>query len=108
MKKLCIVLFVLIFGCCVFADEIQEVQEFFDDYVSAANNYSEDYFSYYTDNPIIIRVVEKKDGTKETVNVPFERYKKEAALSRKLAKIRQYKNKYFNIKITKQGKDYKI
>lgn len=108
MKKFYMVLCMFAFGCCVFADEIQEVQEFFNDYVTAANNYSEDYFSYYTDNPKIIRVVEKTDGTKESVDVPFERYKKEAAISRKLAKLRQYKNRYFNIRITKQGNDYKI
>ena len=108
MKKFVIVICCIILSCPVFADDINEIQKFFDDYVSAANSYSDDYFSYYTDNPTIIRVVEKSDGTKESVNVPFERYKKEASLSRKLAKLRRYKNKYFNIKITKQGTDYKI
>ena len=108
MKKFMIAVCVIVFSCPVFADDVKEVQAFFNEYINAANSYSENYFDYYTENPTIIRVVEKKDGTKKVVKVPFERYKKEALLSGKLAKIRRYKNKYFNIKITKLGKDYKI
>ena len=108
MKLFLIIFCVFLFGGCGFADDISEVQTFFNEYVDAANSYSSDYFNYYSDNPLIIRVVEKDDGTKEAVKVPFERYKKEAKISQKLAKLRRYKNKYFNIKITKHGKDYKI
>ena len=109
MKKLFIL---LLFGICInlecFADEIQDVQCFFNEYTEAANNYSSDYFKYYSDNAKIIRVVEKPDGTQESVNIPLERYKSEAKKSTKLMKLRKYKNRYFNIKITRQGKDYRI
>lgn len=108
MRNFLIIIVMVLFGGICFADEIQEVEQFFNEYVAAANSYSCDYFNYYVDNPVIIRVVEKSDGTKQSVRVPFDRYKKEAAKSTKLAKLRQYKNKYFNIKITKQGNDYKI
>lgn len=91
-----------------FAGETEEVQSFFNNYVNAANNYSCDYFDYYTENPTIIRVVEKPDGSKESVRVPFSRYKSEAKKTTKLMKLRQYKNKYFNVKIFPHGKDYKI
>lgn len=109
MRKLffSLTLLILFSGVC-FAGDIEELKQFFDEYVSAANNYSCDYFKYYTDNPIIIRVVEKDDGTEQSVIVPFERYKKEAAKCSKLARLRKYKNKYLNIKITKHGEDYKI
>ena len=108
MKKL---LVLLILGICINlksnADEIQDVQCFFNEYTEAANSYSNDYFKYYSDNAKIIRVVEKPDGTKESVNIPLERYKSEAKKSTKLMKLRKYKNRYFNIKITRQG-NYKI
>ena len=109
MKKLFVLLF---FGICInlkcYADEIQDVQCFFNEYIEAANSYSSDYFKYYSDNAKIVRVVEKPDGTQESVNIPLERYKSEAKKSTKLMKLRKYKNKYFNIKITRQGKDYRV
>lgn len=99
----------MILGCAnAFADEIQDVQCFFNQYIDAANNYSNDYFKYYSDNAKIVRVVEKPDGTTQSVNIPLEKYKDEARKSTKLMKLRQYKNRYFNVKITKHGKDYKV
>lgn len=109
MKRFLFLLFALIIiGNISIADEINDVQCFFNEYVNAANNYSNDYFNYYDNNPTIIRVIEKEDGTEESVIVPFERYKKETIKCSKLAKLRKYKNRYFNIKITRHGKDYKI
>ncbi len=109
MKKFIIIL--LIFynvNMCCYADEIQDVRCFFNEYTDAANNYSSDYFKYYSEDAKIIRVVEKPDGTQESINIPLERYKSEAKKSTKLMKLRQYKNRYFNIKITKEGKDYRV
>lgn len=91
-----------------FADEIQDVQCFFNRYIDAANNYSSDYFNYYSDDAKIVRVVEKPDGTKKSVNIPLERYKEEAKKSTAIMKLRNYKNKYLNVKILSYGKDYKI
>ncbi len=109
MKKFFILFFV---GMCInlncFADEIQDVQCFFNQYINAANNYSNDYFDYYIDNAKIVRIVEKPDGTKKSVNIPFERYKEEAKKSTALMKLRNYKNRYLNVKILPHGKDYKI
>ncbi len=109
MKKL---FYLLIVGMCIcsncYANEIQDVQCFFNEYIDAANNYSNDYFKYYSNNAKIIRVVEKPDGSKESVNIPIERYKSEAKKSTKLMKLRKYKNHYFNVKITPFGKDYKV
>ena len=90
------------------ANEQAEVQKFFNEYVNAANSYNTDYFKYYSENAKIIRVVEKPDGSIEKINIPLSRYKSEAKKSTIIAKIRNYKNKYFNIKISKQGNDYKI
>ena len=108
MKILLISAILFLCGLYCFADEVEDVETFFYDYVSAANNYSCDYFDYYSSNPKIIRVVEKPDGTQKTVCVPFERYKSEARKSSKLMKLRQYKNRYLNVKIFPYGNDYKI
>ena len=91
-----------------FADEIQEVQCFFNKYIDAANNYSSDYFDYYSNNAKIIRVVEKPDGTTQKVDIPLDTYKNETKKSTKLMKLRRYTNRYFNVKITPHGKDYKV
>lgn len=109
MKKWLFVLIMFLdFNLCCLADETKDVKCFFDSYVEAANNYSCDYFDYYTNNAKIIRVVEKPDGTEEVVNIPLERYKIEAKKTSKLAKLRKYKNRYLNVKILQQGNDYKI
>ena len=109
MKNLlCVLLCFCFVNISCFADDIADVQCFFNEYVSAANNYSCDYFDYYTNNAKIIRVVEKSDGTEEAVNIPLERYKLEAQKTSKLAKLRKYKNKYFNVRIFPYGSDYKV
>ncbi len=108
MKKFILMFMILFLPVWASADEIQDVQCFFNQYIDAANNYSSDYFKYYTDDAKIIRVVEKPDGTKESVNIPIERYKSEAKKSTKLMKLRKYKNRYFNVKITPLGQDYKV
>ena len=109
MKKLLIFLFLLFFaGLACYASEMDEVQDFFNRYVEAANSYDTNYFSFYADDAKIIRVVEKGDGSFETVNIPLERYKSEAKKSKALMKLRKYKNFYSNIKILPVGKNYKI
>lgn len=109
MKKfICVLFLILFFNLQSFADEIQDVQCFFNRYVDAANSYSCDYFGYYSNDAKIVRVVEKPDGTEQSVNIPLEKYKCEAKKSSKLARLRNYKNKYFNVKIIPHGKDYKV
>ena len=97
-----------VFCSLCFADDICDAEKFFNDYVNAANNYDSNYFNYYSNNAKIIRVVEKPDGTTKSINIPIMRYKKEVKRSVKIAKIRKYKNHYFNIKIFRHGEDYKI
>lgn len=109
MKKIVIILVcILCINTYCFGNETDDVQKFFNEYIDAANSYSCDYFNYYAKEPKIIRVVEKPDGSEKSVNVPFERYKAEAKKSTKLMKLRKYKNRYFNVKITPHGKDYKV
>ena len=109
MNKIFSVLFVaLLFSLPVFSDDIKDVECFFNEYVDAANSYSDNYFNYYTNNAKIVRVVEKPDGTVQAVDIPFERYKIEAKKSSKFARLRKYKNKYFNVKILPFGDNYKL
>lgn len=90
------------------ADDIQDVKSFFNEFVDAANNYSSDYFHYYSDDAKIIRVVEKPDGSEESVYIPLEKYMIEAKKSSKLARLRKYKNKYFNVNIFPKGEDFMV
>ena len=109
MKRYFILLFFVLFGInFAFADDVKDVEKFFNNYVAAANSYDSCYFNFYTDDAKIIRVVEKDNGTKQSVNIPLERYKCEARRSTKLMKLRKYKNYYFNVKIFPHGNDYKI
>ncbi len=110
MKKFLVLLAIMIFGVgAVNAATTEQVRTFFNAYVAASNNFQSDVFTkYYASNPKIIRVVQKKDGTTQSVVVPKDRYLAEAAKGRALGKAMRYKNNYSNVKITPYGKDYKV
>jgi len=108
MKKLLILFMSLMIGNFVFASEQDDVLKFFNSYVNAANSYSNAIPDYYTPNAKIVRVVMKKDGTTISRSTDMTRYKTEMLRSAGIAKMRNYKNYYSDIKITKQGKDYKL
>lgn len=108
MKKLLLTLFVLLFGLSVFASDQEDALNFFNNYVSASNSYSNTILNMYSDNAKIIRQVIKPNF--QLVNVPFSisDYRSQLKLSSKLAKLRKYKNYYSNITITKVPNGYKI
>lgn len=112
MKKLFIILTVVFMSVIpleVKAATAEEVKAFFNSYVSAANSFDENLFQkFYIQNPTIIRVVEKKDGTKQSVNVPLKVYLDEGAKGRKIGKITGYKNSYTNITVTPNNGDFKV
>ena len=107
-KIILIITIILSFAGFSFADDIQDVRNFFNSYVSAANNYSPNVPNFYLPNAKIIRVVHKKDGTIKAVPFPMIDYANQMRKSSALAKTVGYKNNYLNIKITPQGNDYKI
>lgn len=87
----------------------EQVRAFFNSYVTAANNFDENLFSkFYVSNPTIIRVVEKKDGTTQSVTVPLKVYLDEGAKGRKVGKLLGYKNNYTNISVTPYKNDFKV
>ena len=107
--SLLICLYTMFFMNCAFADELEDVQKFFDNYVQAANSYSKTVVDYYLPNANIVRVVLKPDGTTQSVNFPMERYKKELKKGQPLARLSRYKNKYTEKKFEKlPDGDYKI
>ncbi|MGN0015671.1 MAG: hypothetical protein ACI37T_09670 [Candidatus Gastranaerophilaceae bacterium] len=112
MKKIFIIftaIFMAALPTTVNAATAEQVKAFFNSYISAANNFEENVFQkYYIKNPTIIRVVEKKDGTKQSVNVPLKIYLDEAAKGRKIGKIMGYKNNYTNISVTPNNGDFKV
>lgn len=111
MKKVLIFIFMFCLSVMpVFSKATEEeVKAFFNSYVSAANNFDENLFQkFYVSNPTIIRVVEKKDGTMQSVNVPLNVYLDEGAKGRKVGKIMGYKNNYTNISVTPYKNDFKV
>lgn len=110
MKKILALFAVMVLGIgAVNAATTEQVRTFFNAYVAASNNFQSDVFTkYYVQNPKIIRVVQKKDGTTQSVVVPKDRYFAEAAKGRALGKALRYKNNYSNVKITPYGKDFKV
>lgn len=108
MKKILLTIIIMFFGLGAFASE-KEALDFFNNYAKASNNYSAEVLSMYSNNARIIRQVVKPNG--ELVNVPFsvKDYRKQLKISSKLAKIRNYKNYYSDIKVTKiSDNKYKI
>ena len=109
MKKLlCVLVLFFAFNLQSFGSEIKDVQSFFNEYVAAANSYSSDYFKFYSNDAKIVRVMEKPDGSAKSVNIPLERYKSETKKASKLARLKNYKNSYFNVKVLPFGEDYKV
>ncbi len=107
-KILMSILCLLAFLGCAWADEMSDVQSFFNSFVNASNTYSTTLPSYYVNNAKIVRIVHKPDGTKQSVVVPFDRYLSELKKGAVLARTVGYKNRYVNQKITKVGNDYKL
>ena len=109
MKKLFITLATLIFvTSSVMADDRQEAIKFFNNYVNAANSYSESINDMYSPKAKIIREVVKPDGTLVDVDTDTATYMKQLRLSRATAKIRKYKNAYRHIVATPVKNGYKV
>ena len=108
MKKLLSTFIILMLGLTVFAGEQDDALKFFNSFMSASNNYSSELLNMYSSNAKIIRQVVKPDSS--LLNVPFtiQQYKSQMKISAKLAKLRNYKNNYSNIKVTKVSNGYRI
>ena len=104
---LCLICLIAFYGAAK-ADEISDVQTFFNNFVNASNTYSTNLPNYYIPNAKIIRVVHKPDGTKQAVIIPFDRYLQELKKGAAIAKTVGYKNRYVNQKVTKIGDNYKL
>ena len=108
MKKIVLFLVMILFSCLNVQANEQDVMAVFDRFVLSANAYSPNMATYYAPNARILRVVNKKDGGRQTVTIPFDRYLKELKNNAVLAKTVKYKNRYENRKIEKIKNDYKI
>lgn len=93
----------------VLADDKQEVLQFFNNYVKAANTYSTTIPDMYSPSAKIIRQVVKPDGTTQDVQTNTSTYIIQMKLGQAGAKIRHYTNTYTNVSVTpvSNGK-YKI
>ncbi len=113
MKKILSILsvFVMIFsiGTQAFADGAQEALAFFNNYVKAANSYSNEVGNMYSPNAKIIRQVVKPDGTLVNVYTDTATYLKQMKLGQAGAKLRGYKNTYTDVNVTSVGNGtYKV
>jgi len=111
MKKLSslIIMFVMIIGLQAFANNSQEALNFFNNYVNAANTYSNTVGTMYSPSAKIIRQVVKPDGGLVDVTTNTATYIKQMKLGQAGAKLRGYKNTYTDIKVQDLGNgSYKI
>ena len=108
MKKFLLTLIVLTFGLSALASDSEDALSFFNSFVQASNNYSASLLNMYSDSAKITRQVVNPNG--QTVNIPFSisDYRKQMKISSKLAKLKNYKNHYSKISVTKVGNGYKI
>jgi len=107
-KALLSVITLTLITLAAFADDKQDALNFFNNYVNAANNYSESIGSMYAPNAKIIRQVVKPDGTTANAYTDTATYVKQMKIGQAGAKLRKYKNEYRNIKITPVSGGYKI
>lgn len=95
-------------GIKAFADDAADAKAFFESYVSAANSYSPTIEQMYSPNAKIIRQVIKPDGSLVDVKTDTATYIKQMKIGQAGAKLRNYKNNYSNITVTKSGDGYKV
>lgn len=86
----------------------QEALAFLNNYINAANSYSDTITTFYAPNAKIIREGINTSGKKVSVVVDTKQYFNQMRIGSNLAKINKYKNTYTDRKITKVGNDYKI
>lgn len=111
MKKLLSLFILLVIFICpkAFADGKQEALDFFNNYVSAANSYSNTVGEMYSPTAKIIRQVVKPDGTTANAYTDTATYIKQMKIAQAGAKIRGYKNYYSNVTVADLGNgSYKI
>lgn len=84
----------------VFADAQQEVLDFFNNYVKAANSYDSSVATMYSPSAKIIRQVVKPDGTLVDVTTDTATYIKQMRIGQAGARLKNYKNNYSNITVT--------
>ena len=109
MRKLFLILMILIFvSLTVFANDKQDALKFFNNYVNAANTYSNSLVNMYSPKAKIIRQVVKPDGTLVNVGTDTATYIKQLRLGQATAKLRKYTNTYRNITVTQVANGYKV
>ncbi|MBO6272695.1 hypothetical protein J6O48_07935 [bacterium] len=111
MKKILLTfLAIMTVATSVFAASTKdEALAYFKKYVNLANNYDPIITTMYSPSARIIREVVKPDGSTVTRVTNTQRYISEMRKSQIVAKIRNYKNNYSNIKVERTGTDtYKI
>ena len=104
MKKILLISLALItFTLSVLADNKQDALKFYNSYINAANNYSDNVTKMYAPNAKIIRQVVKPDGSTVDVYTDTATYITQMKIGQAGAKLRQYKNYYSDIKVTPLG-----
>lgn len=108
MKKLLLTLILIMLGLGAFASDKDEALAFFNYFVKASNNYSQEIPDMYSDNAKIIRQIIKPNGSTANAYFSINDYRHQMILSAKLAKLRKYKNYYSDISVTKVANGYRI
>lgn len=109
MKKILLAIMAVLIGTISsYASTADDAKAFFNEYVRAANNYSNSIERMYSPNALITRQVIKPNGELVNVNTDTATYLNQLRISQNLAKVKKYKNFYSNITVNKVDKGYKI
>lgn len=110
MKKYIITFLIFTMSAIMsFADTRQEALDFFNNYVKAANSYSNTLTEMYSPSAKIIREVVKPNGSTVDVYTDTATYIKQMKIGQAGAKLRNYKNYYSNVTVSKlSDTKYKI
>lgn len=102
MKKIFLsIVMTLFITLSAMADDKADALKFFNNYVSEANSYSDSVTKMYSPTAKIIRQVVKPDGTTVDVYTDTATYIRQMKIAQAGAKIRNYKNFYSDVKVTK-------
>lgn len=108
MKKILLLMVIFILGLGAFAGEKEDALKFFNSFVNASNTYSPTLLKMYSDDARIIRQVVTPDGRLVNAYFSINDYRRQMKISEKVAKLRNYKNYYSNVKITQVADGYRI
>lgn len=107
-KTLILILIAISFNLKSFSMSLEEGKQAFAQYVEYSNSYAKDLSKLYEKDTLIKRIITKKDGSTREKVLSVDMYKTMLTYYSKIALWQGYKNKYTDLKFTKNGEDIEV